>query len=98
MKRRIFLQIGPGWQELVRYAAIPTEDFNWCTEQVLFNPGDPKRERGVIVDAMAGRRIADKYNIELGRESSTIFDVSSFAFGNAIPTVHFWEQLVPTSN
>ena len=73
MARDFGTEIGPGWRDFVHYAPIPAEDFNWCTEQALYNAGDPKRERGVIVDAMDGRRLVDKFNIELGREKSYEF-------------------------
>jgi hypothetical protein len=68
MARDYEAEIGPRWRDSVHYAPIPVEDFNWCTEQALYNAGDPKRERGIIVDAMDARRFVDKYNIELGRE------------------------------
>jgi uncharacterized protein DUF4062 len=56
------------WRDIVRYAPIPPEEFNWCTEHAMYDPGDPGRERGVIVDIMDGRDKANKCNIELGRE------------------------------
>ena len=68
MTRDYSAAMGDAWREAVHYAAIPEAEFNWCTEQALFNPGDPANERGVLVDIMEGRGKAGKHNIELGRE------------------------------
>lgn len=58
---------------LARYAPIPPEDFNWCTEQALFDPGHPENERGAFVDIMDGHGKSRKHNIELGREKRRDF-------------------------
>jgi Domain of unknown function (DUF4062) len=60
------------WRSLVHYAAVPSEDFNWCTEQVMYDPGEA-RARGIIVDAMEGRDKMNKCNIELGRQKRSDF-------------------------
>ena len=59
--------IGDSWRELVFSAAIPEEEFFWCAEQVLYNPGDPHRERAILVDTMDGRNKENKFDVELGR-------------------------------
>jgi len=59
--------IGDSWRELVFSAAIPEEEFFWCAEQVLYNPGDPHRERAILVDTMDGRNKEHKFDVELGR-------------------------------
>ena len=60
------------WRSLVRYAPVPEDEFNWCTEQVMYDPGEA-RARGVIVDAMEGRDKMNKCNIELGRQKRADF-------------------------
>jgi hypothetical protein len=71
--RHYAAEIGDVWKERVRFAAIPEEQFGWSTEQALFNAGDARRERGIVVDPMDGRNIIDKFNIELGREKLVNF-------------------------
>jgi hypothetical protein len=73
MVRDYASEVGESWKESVHYAAVPEKEFNWCTEQALFNPGDPKRERGILVDGMDGRNKEDKYNVELGRDKLVDF-------------------------
>lgn len=73
MTRDIEAAVGPSWRSRTKYAAIPSDDFNWCTEQALFDPGHPTRERGVFVDIMDGHGKAYKHNIELGREKRRDF-------------------------
>lgn len=73
MGRHYAAEMGALWEERVRFAAIPEGRFVWCTEQALFNAGDARRERGIVVDPMDGRNIIDKFNIELGREKLVSF-------------------------
>jgi len=73
MKRDLDAAIGPSWPARAKYASIPSDEFNWCTEQALFNPGHPTQERGVFVDIMDGHGKAYKHNIELGREKRRAF-------------------------
>ena len=61
-------RMGDEWRNRVLFAPIPPEEFNWCCEQVLYDPGDPARERGIMVDTMDGRDKKHKFDIEVGRE------------------------------
>ena len=61
------------WRAQVHYAAIPADEFNWCAEQAMYDPGYGDRERGIIVDIMDERDKINKTNIELGREKRADF-------------------------
>lgn len=65
--------IGEAWRERVFFAPIPKDNFFWCTEQVLYDPGDPTRERGILVDTMDGRNKDHKFDVELGRSRRAAF-------------------------
>ncbi|MGD0063979.1 MAG: DUF4062 domain-containing protein [Streptosporangiaceae bacterium] len=67
MQRDYQAAMGEAWRDQVKFAAIPDKEFSWCTEQVMYDPGEPC-ERGIVVDAMDERDKRNKYNVELGRE------------------------------
>jgi hypothetical protein len=61
------------WRARVHYAAIPADEFNWCAEQAMYDPGCGIREHGIIIDIMDERDKMNKTNIELGREKRADF-------------------------
>jgi len=67
MRRDYQAVMGEAWKNQVQFASIPEKEFSWCTEQVMYDPGQPS-ERGIVVDVMDERDKRSKYNIELGRE------------------------------
>jgi uncharacterized protein DUF4062 len=58
---------GDLWKSSVFFAGIPADNFFWCAEQVLYNPGHPQLERAILVDTMNGRNKEHKFDVELGR-------------------------------
>jgi hypothetical protein len=61
------------WRARVNYAAIPADEFNWCAEQAMYDPGYGIREHGIVIDIMDERDKLNKTNIELGREKRADF-------------------------
>lgn len=95
MKRDYVRTLGIKWEEKVMYIPIAEEEFVWCTEQILFNPFDPREEHGIIVDIMDERNKFDKYNIELGRDKRLALRRQFINLWNRYVTKSEWVIKIP---